>query len=204
MQSWNWAGVKLGAWLLVGGRVRREALLVPRLAVATLDACDWAQLRDRHGIRAVCFDKDNTLTAPYAAHVDARCEEAVRTCVAVFGRGAVCVVSNSIGYDGHDAGHPGARAFEAATGLHVVRHRRPKPNAAREVLGHLAPLRPGQIALVGDRLLTDTAMANGAGMFSVHVRTPLTVVGDNWLARVLRAWENRWLAGQGAALFPGK
>lgn len=32
---------------------------------------NWTYLKDSTGISAICFDKDNTLTAPYDDHVHA-------------------------------------------------------------------------------------------------------------------------------------
>ena len=30
---------------------------------------DWVRLRNDHGIRGICFDKDNTITAPYSPNI---------------------------------------------------------------------------------------------------------------------------------------
>lgn len=34
-----------------------------------LSDIDWIKLRDEFNIRAICFDKDNTITAPYCQNL---------------------------------------------------------------------------------------------------------------------------------------
>jgi hypothetical protein len=45
--------------------VRRPGLMVPHVTVHTVSDLDYAAMKHHSGIRAVVFDKDNTLTAPY-------------------------------------------------------------------------------------------------------------------------------------------
>lgn len=90
------------------------------------------------------------------------------------------------------------------TGVKVLRHREKKPACGQEILSVLnqsinsssikgdSDLKPGQIAVIGDRLLTDIVMANRMGMFSILVTDIITEHGDNPMAKLARRWE-RWI-----------
>lgn len=49
--------------------VRSPRMFLPNERYSCLGTVDWRRLRGA-GVRAVVFDKDNTLTRPYAAHID--------------------------------------------------------------------------------------------------------------------------------------
>lgn len=53
------------------------------------------------GIKAVIFDKDNTLTPPYSFAMDHRTESTVRLCQDLFGYDHVVIFSNSAGIHCH-------------------------------------------------------------------------------------------------------
>lgn len=69
-----------------------------------------------------------------------------------------------------------ARLLEDATEVEVFRHSTKKPGCGRDVFNHLRRLRqsrvdhPSQIAVIGDRLLTDVMMANLMGSWSIWVK----------------------------------
>ena len=56
---------------------------------------DWKVLRDR-GFEGVVFDKDNTLTAPYALAVWPALTASLQECQSVF-EGRIALLSNSAG-----------------------------------------------------------------------------------------------------------
>jgi phosphatidylglycerophosphatase GEP4 len=187
-QSVNWAALRVLAL-----RVAREPrLAVPRRVVRTIADVDWAALRADAGVRYVVFDKDNTLTAPYADEVHASVRASLRQCVAVFGAANVCIMSNSAGTP-DDKGARWQRAVEAATALSVVVHRDKKPLGFGDALAHLGCDSSANVAVVGDRLLTDTVMGNLAGALTIHCSQTLETRGDNVAARVARVIENALL-----------
>lgn len=49
------------------------------------------------GIKAIIFDKDNTLTPPYSFTMENRIENTVRQCQKLFGYDKVVIFSNSAG-----------------------------------------------------------------------------------------------------------
>lgn len=76
-----------------------------------------------------------------------------------------------------------------------MRHATKKPGAIPEVLDHFkkecgAETTYQDLAIIGDRLLTDVMWGNFAGMFTVHTQI-LTEVGDNRMAAIVRRVENR-------------
>lgn len=60
-------------------------------------------------------------------------------------------------------------------------------------MAYFKGLKPKQIALIGDRVLTDIVMANEAGFLSVLVTDPLTIQGDNIPAIISRLFEKQLL-----------
>ena len=75
---------------------RRPALALPHLGIQDLRAVDWAALKQA-GFKAAIFDKDNTLTVPYAMDLEPGPATALQTCQQVFGRRQVALFSNSAG-----------------------------------------------------------------------------------------------------------
>jgi len=178
---------------------------------------NWFALRAA-GIRGVVFDKDNTLTAPYADILEPRVAAAVAACRAAFGPTGLVVMSNSAGGP-DDAGYAGAERVEAALGLPVLRRTSKKPRGFDEVLrwfnrgawrgvraeeessGTAGPsgrrslsssrstLAPHELCMVGDRALTDVVFGNANGMLTVHV-LPLTLENDHASAIAVRGLEN--------------
>ncbi|KAJ2783439.1 hypothetical protein H4R18_001704 [Coemansia javaensis] len=183
VQSLNMAGIR-SAWRLL----RQPSLLAPDLAVADVRAIPFERLR-RAGIRHIVFDKDNCLTAPYVDAIHPPFAEAWRQCRAAFPRGSILIVSNSAGTP-DDAGGRAAVAVERALGVPVLRHAVKKPACAAEVLAALGARHPREVAVVGDRLATDVALANVGGMVAIWTRRIVSEKGDNRAAALLRRLEH--------------
>jgi hypothetical protein len=83
VQSFNWPAICASFWAAF-----QPQKLVPRLVYTSiylnlnymsikknifldLSAINWDILKQQHGIKAVCLDKDNTITAPYQLHAHA-------------------------------------------------------------------------------------------------------------------------------------
>lgn len=98
-----------------------------------------------------------------------------------------------------DPNYEAATRIERSLGIPVLRHATKKPGAIPEVLEHFkkecgAETTYQDLAIIGDRLLTDVMWGNFAGMFTVHTQI-LTEVGDNRMAAIVRRVENRVYRG---------
>eukprot|EP00048_Salpingoeca_helianthica_P013653 m.204572 g.204572 ORF g.204572 m.204572 type:complete len:206 (+) comp15530_c0_seq2:1435-2052(+) len=185
----------LGQWLNLSAlshswrALKNPSLIVPHLSVPDIRGIDFVRLKAQ-GIKAIVLDKDNCLTAPYAECVFPGLEPAWEECKRVFSP-HVLIVSNSAG-SSDDHTHAAATALASSFGAPFLQHRHKKPGCGEEILTALG-LPASQVALVGDRLLTDVLMANMHGMLAVHTQA-LTVEGDNPAAAVIRRLENRVLS----------
>lgn len=85
-------------------------------------------------------------------------------------------MSNTAGARSCDAQGKWAAEVEAATGVPVLAHGTKKPGCGAEIMDYFrrhpeaGVAGPHQIAVVGDRLLTDMMLANGMGSWGVWVR----------------------------------
>jgi len=112
---------------LVTSVLRRPNLIVPHVSVPTISNLDFTSLRDSCGIRAIIFDKDNTVTAPYQFHVHSKAAWGLEEAKRVFGDQNVAILSNSAGTIGYDNDMKEALQTELALGIPVIRHKEKKP-----------------------------------------------------------------------------
>ena len=159
---------------------------------------NYEALRDNAGIKAVVFDKDNTLTAPYETVVHPLAKFGLENALAVFGSSNVAILSNSAGTK-DDPGYKDAMEIERDMGVAVIRHDEKKPGGLKEVMEHFDNVQDAsEICMVGDRLLTDIVFGNLYGMLTVHC-LPLCSGNenkrDNKIANSIRVTENAFLYG---------
>jgi len=112
---------------LVTSVLRRPNLIVPHVSVPTISNVDFSSLRHSCGIRAVIFDKDNTLTGPYQFNVHTKAAWGLEEAKRVFGDQNVAVLSNSAGTVGEDLDMKEALQTESALGIPCIRHKEKKP-----------------------------------------------------------------------------
>ena len=191
------------AILSLASVVRRPSLMVPHVAVANVSKLDYNSLKQRCNIKAVVFDKDNTLTAPYGMSIHPDAKRGLETAMSIFGSDGVAILSNSAGTL-DDPDYIDATNIENELGIKVIKHNEKKPGGLEEVLQHFKIDDPAQICMIGDRLLTDIVFGNLHGMMTVHT-LPLCEgdenASDNIPARVIRKVENKilyadWLVGR--------
>jgi phosphatidylglycerophosphatase GEP4 len=166
-------------------------MVCPAIAIADVN---YQALRDHCGIKAVIFDKDNTLTAPYENSLHPAARVGLQSALDTFGPANVAILSNSAGTD-DDPQFDDGRAIEEALGIAVIRHSEKKPGGLAEVLRHFPHVDdPAQLCMAGDRLLTDIVFGNLHGMLTVHA-LPLCTgkenARDNTPSKIIRAVENK-------------
>lgn len=155
-------------------------------------------MRDHCGIKAVIFDKDNTLTAPYENSLHPRAKFGLQSALDAFGTDNVAILSNSAGTN-DDPDFEDGREIEKSLGIAVIRHVEKKPGGIDEVMKHFPKVDdPSQLCMVGDRLLTDVVFGNLHGMLTVHT-LPLCSgeenKNDNTVAKIIRTLENKAMYG---------
>lgn len=179
--------VNLPAVLAVGKVLTHPSKLCPKGRVVKLDETDIEALQ-KLGIRAVLFDKDNTLTLPYCNEwYDERTKQFVSKCTKMF-PGKVAILSNSVG-SSDDSSFLLAAETERSLGVPVVRHGRKKPECVDKVIEFLGGgIKMNEICIVGDRLFTDVLFGNNYGMYTILV-DPLHSASDPIVPRIMRGIE---------------
>ncbi|KAI9323392.1 HAD superfamily phosphatase, partial [Dichotomocladium elegans] len=141
---------------------------------------NFLHLKNQERIRAMAFDKDNCLTAPYVPSIHPPFEKAWVECKDAFGRDNI------------------RSLVEKKTGVPVLRHAEKKPSGGADLAAHLKGIPAHQVAMVGDRLLTDIVFGNLNGNYTIWTRHIVTEEGDNKAALVViflidmgRGWQER-------------
>ncbi len=166
----------------------------------TLIEVNFTALKEQCGIRAIVFDKDNTLTAPYDLSIHPNATAGFESAMHTFGRDNVAILSNSAG-TGDDHNYEDAKKIELNIDIPVIRHLEKKPGGLSEVMNHFGTETvsdPSQICIIGDRLLTDIVFGNLYGMLTIHC-DPLCSgaekARDNFIASVIHSMENKVMYG---------
>ncbi|KAM0919581.1 hypothetical protein ACQ4PT_008063 [Festuca glaucescens] len=162
-------------------------LALPHVSVQDIRWLDWAELR-RAGFRGVVFDKDNTLTAPYAPALWPLLATSFDQCRAAF-PGAIALYSNSAGLKQYDPDGVDASTVEAAIdGVHVIRHDAKKPAGAAKEIESYFGCSASDLVLVGDRYFTDIVYGNRNGFLTV-LTEPLSFAGESYIVKRVRKLE---------------
>lgn len=168
----------------------RPYLLLPQTKVPSISNISFKGLKEC-GVKGIIFDKDNTLTAPYALSIYPSISEAFEEAKREF-EGRCVIMSNSAGTN-DDVDFQDALKIEGALGLPVLRHKDKKPegiDSVKQFFGKDTDLE--SLCVVGDRLFTDVLMGNFHGMMTICTEE-LTSVGDNKMAKFIRSLESACL-----------
>ncbi|RUS17695.1 mitochondrial PGP phosphatase-domain-containing protein [Endogone sp. FLAS-F59071] len=168
VQSFNLSAIISAFRLIV-----QPSLAVPHLVVTDIRHINFSSLKSS-GFRALAFDKDNCLTAPYQSKVYSPFQGAWDDCKAIFGAENIVIVSNSAGTRDDVGG-------------------KQKPSGGAALLTYFRAHPPDTLVVIGDRLLTDIVYGNSVGAFTVLTRQVVSEKGDNPAAMVIRRWEHRLL-----------
>ncbi|KAI8138350.1 mitochondrial PGP phosphatase-domain-containing protein [Fennellomyces sp. T-0311] len=165
------------------------SLAIPHIIVNDIRNIHFEHLKSRGGIQAMAFDKDNCLTAPYVAHIHPEFQEAWTECKETFGKENIAIVSNSAGTN-DDKDYKEATKLEASLGVPVLRHSEKKPSGGEALARHFSHASPPNVAMVGDRILTDVIFGNLNGNVTIWTRQIVTEEGDNKAALIFRRMEH--------------
>ncbi|KAK3249831.1 hypothetical protein CYMTET_40760 [Cymbomonas tetramitiformis] len=188
-QNFNVAGVTIFMSTLAG----RRYLAIPHISVQDINQVDWKALREA-GFKGCVFDKDNTLTLPYAAAVHAPVLRSLEECKAAFPE-RVVMLSNSAGLEQFDPDGSKAEALEKQLNIPVLRHKSKKPGGGPEALEAFFECEARQLIMIGDRYFTDVVYGNRNGMLTIRP-APFTTEGESTVIKTVRMFEDhkirRW------------
>ncbi|KAI8378449.1 mitochondrial PGP phosphatase-domain-containing protein [Blakeslea trispora] len=164
------------------------SLAMPHIIVEDIRQIHFGNLKRLGHIKAIGFDKDNCLTAPYVSTIHPPFREAWEECKSTFSKENVVIVSNSAGTPDDKDGREAAK-LEEALDVTVLRHKEKKPSGGKALADYVSPLPAHQTAFVGDRILTDVLFGNLNGNLTIWTRQVVTEQGDNKPAMMLRRME---------------
>ncbi|KAF2667122.1 HAD-superfamily phosphatase [Microthyrium microscopicum] len=182
-------------WLNFSGTVnafrllRDPSLCLPHHTVSTFNSLPiplTKALQKQHDkseldIRAVVLDKDNCFAVPHSNEVYEGYKVKFRQLREAYPGSKLLIVSNTAGTSS-DKNHAEAALLEKNTGVAVLRHDTKKPGCHEEVMRYLRKsdagvTSPSQVAIVGDRLLTDMMLANTMGSYGFWIRDGVKEAG---------------------------
>nr|XP_024372610.1 uncharacterized protein LOC112280904 isoform X2 [Physcomitrium patens] len=175
-QRVNIAGIQFASRVML----HDQHLAIPHISVPDIRWIDWKALHD-HGFEGVVFDKDNTLTAPYAFALWPALSTSLQECQSVF-EGRIALLSNSAGLYQFDPDGVEAKALEERLGIPVIRHGTKKPAGTAEDLVKHFGCDPSRIIMVGDRYFTDVVFGNNNGLLTIRP-APLTSIGEPFVVQ---------------------
>ncbi|KAI2603709.1 HAD-superfamily phosphatase [Hypoxylon sp. NC1633] len=126
-------------------------------------------------IRAVVLDKDDCFAYPDTNEIYPTYLNRFRQLQKEYPGPRLLIVSNTAGATTYDRDGHQASKLEKATGASVLAHRVKKPGCGDEIMAHfrahpeLGVSHPSQIAVIGDRLLTDIMLANLMGSWGLWI-----------------------------------
>ncbi|KAG2222800.1 hypothetical protein INT45_011610 [Circinella minor] len=174
------------------------SLAMPHIIVNDIRNIHFQQLKNQGQIQAMAFDKDNCLTAPYIPEIHPPFKKAWAECKETFGKENIGIVSNSAGTndDQFNDSYPSsiftqANKLENSLGVPVLRHSEKKPSGGEALVKHFDNVSGQQnIAMVGDRILTDVLFGNLNGNLTIWTSQIVTEKGDNKAALFFRRVEH--------------
>ncbi|KAH8663907.1 mitochondrial PGP phosphatase [Xylariales sp. PMI_506] len=127
-------------------------------------------------IRAIVVDKDDCFAYPETNEIHPPYITRFRQLQKEFPGRRFLIVSNTAGALSYDHDGSLARELEESTGVPVLSHRVKKPGCKDEIMAHFRQhpetgvTQPSQIAVIGDRLMTDMMLANTMGSWGIWIR----------------------------------
>ncbi|KAI1376580.1 HAD-superfamily phosphatase [Hypoxylon crocopeplum] len=135
-------------------------------------------------IRAVILDKDDCFAYPNTNEIYPAYTERFLQLQKEYPGQRLLIVSNTAGATTYDRDGHLAKELETVTGVSVLAHRVKKPGCGDEIMAHfkshpeVGVTHPSQIAIVGDRLMTDMMLANMMGSWGLWIKNGVKPLKD--------------------------
>lgn len=166
---------------------------VPHMRCKSVADINYKALKAK-GIKYIIFDKDNTVTLPYERrYADLGVKKSILDdCMDVFGKEHMALLSNSAGSK-DDKDYHEASDCEHELKVNFIRHQNKKPAVLDDIMKHFKHCdEECEIAIVGDRVLSDIVMGNKYGFLTIYVE-PIDRTRDNFVVKIVRKFEDRLL-----------
>ncbi|KAK8859302.1 HAD-superfamily phosphatase [Apiospora arundinis] len=160
----------------------KPSLCLPHATVSTFNdlPVPLDQAFEKHGkkveIKAVVLDKDDCFAYPETNQIHPPYVERFRQLQKEYPGRKLLIVSNTAGAMSHDKDGKLAVELEEITGSTVLSHRAKKPGCKDEIMAYFKKhpetgvTHPSQVAIVGDRLMTDMMLANMMGSWGMWIK----------------------------------
>lgn len=151
---------------------------IPRMRVDSIYEIDLVALK-AEGIRGIMSDLDNTLVGPRHPHATEELAVWFKKVQEEYGLKVVLLSNNN---------ESRVRAFAKPLGIpYVFKARKPRLTAFTRGIEQLG-LHPGEVAMIGDQLMTDVLGGSRAGVFTILVK-PLILADEEIPTRINRVLE---------------
>lgn len=163
--------------------LKNFSLLNPHLSCQDISKLDFPALKHL-GIKFLVFDKDNTLTKTYSPdYYSISIESSLKFAINTFGSQNLGLLSNSLRPKLEN------ELFRSEIAI-IPWEKRKKPLNFEEIVSFFHCEKPEEIAIIGDRLLTDVLLANLNGALSILVQ-PLERTHEKIAIKFMRFLEEK-------------
>jgi phosphatidylglycerophosphatase GEP4 len=183
-QYFNIEAVKLAC-----SYISNPKLLKPDIICKSIVDINLTELKEKHNITYILFDKDNTLTIPYENNYPIESyKDKINEFKTKFGENNIAVISNSCGSQ-DDRDYKEAVEVEKNLQISVIKHAHKKPYVYEEIKQQF-PNCNGNLCIIGDRLLVDITMGKKYNFFTILV-SPIDTRNENFIVKFIRKIENK-------------
>jgi phosphatidylglycerophosphatase GEP4 len=163
--------------------------LKPDIICKSIVDINLTELRDKHNIKYIIFDKDNTLTKPYEINYPTEdFKNKIDEFKSIFGENNIALISNSCGSQ-DDKDYKEASDVEKNLKISVIKHKHKKPYVYEEIKNNF-PDPNNNLCVIGDRLLVDITMGKKYNFFTILV-SPIDTKNENFIVKFVRSLENK-------------
>ncbi|KAI1390809.1 HAD-superfamily phosphatase [Hypoxylon trugodes] len=160
----------------------KPSLCLPHVSVSTFNEIPSPLEKAFEGqgrkpnIKAVVLDKDDCFAYPDTNEIYPSYAERFRQLRKEYPGRRLLIVSNTAGATTYDRDGTLAKELEKATDISVLAHRIKKPGCGDEIMAHfrshpeVGVTHPSQVAIIGDRLMTDMMLANAMGSWGLWIK----------------------------------